>query len=259
MRFVMNKRNLILVSVICAALVGLSSTAEASEIIPDPFLPDTVIIGNASTFATGTVVVPINFVNDEDLAGIEITLVWNSLEVLLDSVSFIGSRVDYAGLKGAIIDSNTVIIHSIPFGQPDIPIGSGLFGKMYFSYPINISSQTVTIDSLTIINGPIVHSIFFSDAFAGQFAPQFRSGAINFIDPSCCVGIRGNFDYSVDDEINIADLTALVKFIFQGGDGPPCPYEGNIDGSASEQIDIADLTYLVRYIFQGGSPPPACP
>jgi len=256
-----NNRHSILAQLICVAVFCLASTAKPSQVIPDPFLPDTVMIDNAASFATGTVMVPVSFTNDEDLAGIEITLVWNSLEVVLDSVSFIGSRVDYVGLKGAIIDTtnSTVIIHSIPFSQPDIPPGSGLFGRLYFSYPINIASQTVIIDSLTIIDGLIVHSNFFSDASAGQFLPQFRSGSIIFTDPSCCIGIRGNYDNGADGKIDIADLTNLIKFIFQGGAAPVCPFEGNINGDASETIDISDLTYLIKYIFQGGPPPPACP
>lgn len=150
-------------------------------------------------------------------------------------------------------------MHSIPFGQPDISPGSGLFSRLFFSYPINIASQTVTIDSLTIVNGLIVHSNFFSDAFAGQFQPQFRSGSIGFTDPSCCVGIRGNVDYNIDDEINVSDLTMLIKYIFKGGATPPCPFEANINGDPAEQIDVSDLTHLIKYIFLGGPPPAACP
>lgn len=257
--FVVSKRYQLSASIICASVLCLSSIVQGADTISDPFLPDTVIVGNSSAYATGAVVVPINFVNDEALGGIEITLTWNSLEITLDSVSFLGSRIDYTGLKGADISSNTVVIHSIPLGQPDIPIGSGLFGRMFFSYPIDISSQTVLIDSLTIINGPIVHSVFFSDSFAGQFVPQFRMGSIIFNDPSCCLGIRGNFDNSADDNIDIIDLTDLVGYIFKGGDAPVCWFEGNIDGDEAEQIGISDLTFIVAYIFKGGPAPPACP
>ncbi|MBU8932528.1 MAG: hypothetical protein KOO62_00835 [candidate division Zixibacteria bacterium] len=77
--------------------------------------------------------------------------------------------------------------------------------------------------------------------------------------PSCCNGdgIRGNVDYILPDEINIADLTYLVAYLFTGGAEPSCIDESDIDGN--DEINIADLTYLVAYLFTGGPPPVACP
>jgi hypothetical protein len=75
----------------------------------------------------------------------------------------------------------------------------------------------------------------------------------------CCVGIRGNVDGDPGDNINVADLTYLVDYLFRGGPPPPCTEEGNVDGDPGENINIADLTYLVDYLFRGGPPPPPCP
>jgi len=81
----------------------------------------------------------------------------------------------------------------------------------------------------------------------------------------CCNsdGIRGNADGLTGPagEIDVADLTYLVAFLFQGGGPPPCEEEGNVDGQTGPggPIDTADLTYLVAYLYQGGSPPPNCP
>ncbi|MBU8934060.1 MAG: hypothetical protein KOO62_08625 [candidate division Zixibacteria bacterium] len=74
----------------------------------------------------------------------------------------------------------------------------------------------------------------------------------------CCIPpIRGNVDYDLLDEINIADLTYLVSYLFTGGPPPPCFEEADIDGSG--EINIADLTHLVSYLFSGGQPPWPCP
>ncbi|MBU8933606.1 MAG: hypothetical protein KOO62_06330 [candidate division Zixibacteria bacterium] len=74
----------------------------------------------------------------------------------------------------------------------------------------------------------------------------------------CCVPpIRGNVDYELPDEINIADLTYLVSYLFTGGSEPPCMEEADINGDG--EINIADLTYLVSYLFTGGPPPVSCP
>jgi len=89
-----------------------------------------------------------------------------------------------------------------------------------------------------------------------QIQPSVRVG-------SCCLGIRGNVDgiIGAGGSVDVADLTYLVAFLFQGGTAPPCEEEGNVDGivGIGGPIDIADLTYLVAYLFQGGPSPPSCP
>ncbi|MBU8933406.1 MAG: dockerin type I repeat-containing protein [candidate division Zixibacteria bacterium] len=79
--------------------------------------------------------------------------------------------------------------------------------------------------------------------------PQFSGG------DDCCEGLRGNVDD--DGEVNIADLTYLVAYLFTGGPPPPCLEEADVNGDG--EINIADLTYLVAYLFTGGPPPVACP
>jgi len=73
----------------------------------------------------------------------------------------------------------------------------------------------------------------------------------------CCNtdGIRG--DFNNDGQLNVADLTALVAYLFQNGAPPDCFEEGDVNGDGA--INIADLTYLVAYLFQGGPPPLPCP
>ncbi len=74
----------------------------------------------------------------------------------------------------------------------------------------------------------------------------------------CCIAQRGNVDGDPDNQVNVADLTYLVAYLFQGGPEPPCMGEANVDGDPDEQVNVADLTYLVAYLFQGGSPPLDC-
>jgi len=66
---------------------------------------------------------------------------------------------------------------------------------------------------------------------------------------------RGNADGQ--GGINVADLTYLVSYLFDGGLAPPCYEEGNTDGEGG--INVADLTYLVDYLFFNGPAPPPCP
>ncbi len=87
----------------------------------------------------------------------------------------------------------------------------------------------------------------------------YGSGRINARQAlGCCVGsIRGNADGDVGDQVNVADLTFLVDYLFRGGPAPPCFEEGDVNGDGA--INVADLTYLVDYLFRGGPPPAPCP
>jgi hypothetical protein len=83
-----------------------------------------------------------------------------------------------------------------------------------------------------------------------------------FWDSNCmfCIGIRGNVDYDQLQQVNIADVTYLVDYLFRSGPPPPCFEEGDVNGSGT--INVADVTYLSAYLKQkppGSPPPPACP
>jgi hypothetical protein len=87
----------------------------------------------------------------------------------------------------------------------------------------------------------------------------------NPCETGCCNGdgLTGNVDgiFGVAGEIDVADLSYLVDFLFKGGPAPPCTDEGNVDGiiGPGGPIDVADLSYLVDYLFKAGPPPPQCP
>ncbi len=93
------------------------------------------------------------------------------------------------------------------------------------------------------------------------------SALVGAFDPGCTCcngdGRRGNADGLTGPagEVDVADLTYLVVYLFQGGPAPPCEDEGNADailGPAGPAVDVADLTYLVSYLFLGGDPPAPC-
>ncbi|HWR81831.1 MAG TPA: hypothetical protein VN285_00860 [Candidatus Deferrimicrobium sp.] len=232
----------------------------AQKLIQDPGLPDSVRVDTVTVKSTEPGIVPVNFVNDEPLAGIEVTLEWESTDVILDSVSFLNSRISYVAVKGMTSDDSTVTMFCFPYvGQPLIAPGSGLFARLFFSYPPTVDTQVVAIDTITVIKGDREYATTFSDSLASNFRPQFRSGYLHiWQNLACCVGDRGNVDGDVNDLVNVADLTYLVSFLFTGGPEPPCESEANIDGDVNNRINVADLTYLVGFMFAGGPPPPPC-
>ncbi len=118
-------------------------------------------------------------------------------------------------------------------------------------YSILSSVQYGTVDSLMVNLG------------------KAQAWLINHLVPPCtggCCngdGLRGNVDQLTGPagEIDVADLSYLVEYLFQGGPVPPCEDEGNVDGVVGPggAFDVADLSYLVDYLFKGGPPPPDCP
>ncbi|MBU8934906.1 MAG: T9SS type A sorting domain-containing protein [candidate division Zixibacteria bacterium] len=103
----------------------------------------------------------------------------------------------------------------------------------------------------TAFMGDPQHELLFSDTndfdLAGYFDPDVDSTEIEGYIPG---------DVNGDGEVNIADLTYLVAYLFTGGP-PPCVMNaGDVNGSCTGP-NIADLTYLVSYLFTGG-PAPVC-
>ncbi len=58
---------------------------------------------------------------------------------------------------------------------------------------------------------------------------------------------------------DVADLTYLVDYLFNGGPAPLIPEAANMDGivGAGGPVDVSDVGYLVEYLFNGG-PAPVC-
>ena len=82
-----------------------------------------------------------------------------------------------------------------------------------------------------------------------QFSPAFSE--------RCCIGITGNVDWDPSGEINVADLSYLVDYLFKGGPQPPCLAEADLN--VDDDVNVADLSYLVDYLFKSGPEPLECP
>ncbi len=64
-------------------------------------------------------------------------------------------------------------------------------------------------------------------------------------------------DINNDGDLNVADLTYLVEWLFKGGPAPVIMNSADVNASCSHDVD--DLTYLVAFLFQSGPTPlPGC-
>jgi hypothetical protein len=169
--------------VIVALLVLAAFTRRAKSAPLDIGIPDTLAVDSVVAFQGGIGVVPVRFFNDQPLTGIEFTFAKNSAAVTLDSVSFAGSRAVGVPIKGVSHNANgTESVYAIALSESDvIAPGSGIFCKLYYSYPLSITPQVITLDSTTFIDGQLEKGTWFTDTVvaSGQYHPKFRRGYLN--------------------------------------------------------------------------------
>jgi N-acetylmuramoyl-L-alanine amidase len=70
-------------------------------------------------------------------------------------------------------------------------------------------------------------------------------------DACCCQNRRGNVNDDPSDIVDIEDLTAIVDFLFFGGQVSCCFKEVDVD--ADGLVDISDLYAIVDYLWFGGT------
>jgi hypothetical protein len=80
---------------------------------------------------------------------------------------------------------------------------------------------------------------------------------------SCCIvhsidGRTGNVDADPGKGVDIADLSALIDFLYISFTPPACMQSANIDGDIGGGIDIADLSGLIDYLYISFTPPANC-
>jgi len=136
-----------------------------------------------------------------------------------------------------------------------LPIG---FNDTAFIIPIGPIDNTYLGDTICIDSSWArpSHAWLWSDAKADIHIIPEWDGPHCFVVGRCCNhdGIRGDADLS--HQINVADLTLMVNYIFKGGAPLPCMEEGDVNADGS--VLVNDLTLMVNYIFKGGLPPAGC-
>ena len=89
----------------------------------------------------------------------------------------------------------------------------------------------------------ILLSIFSLLALSGSVsASQIGSG--NQIESYICGDMNG------DGNVNVADISYFVKYIYSGGPSPVNLKFSDVNGSGT--VNYIDLTYLVYYLFWEG-------
>ncbi len=212
---------------IILALILLAATMARSQTGIDPNLPDTLRIDTLTTFSgAGGCSIPVNFVNDEELSAIEVTLSQSSTDITIDSFSFAGSRVSYIPNKDYLILNDSVVtVFILVTNQTFIQPGSGLLGTVYYSWDHAVSPQLVSIDTVTYTTiSQIEYSTNFKQDAQLPFVPQIQTGFINIeatpfaldslwmADIDATAGDEVVMDVYLYNQRNTADVSVALQF-----------------------------------------------
>lgn len=94
---------------------------------------------------------------------------------------------------------------------------------------------------------------WYNNHLRGDCDPGWPCCLTNSID-----GRTGNIDFDPSKGVDIADLSALIDFLYISFTPPLCMESANIDGDIGRGIDIADLAALIDYLYISFTPPANC-
>ncbi len=128
--------------------------------------------------------------------------------------------------------------------------------------------HNVTLDTLTAFTALL--SVKNGDTTTLKAGvDKARKWFLNHLCPGCPVGNcctansidgrAGNVDADPAKGVDIADLSALIDFLYISFTPPACLLSANIDGDGLGGIDIADLSGLIDYLYISFTLPAPCP
>ena len=163
------------------------------------------------------------------------------------------------GLNHSVFGVETPIVKTYP-GQP---------------YPTSLDPASAQPDELTAdgylkyfeyrmtITDLLPDNCYFVNVTATDYGnpdaavPPLESGIMDGVQTACVnTFVCGDINNDGDEQLDIADLTYLVDYMFLEGPPPPLAAAADVDGSGLP-LDIGDLVYLIDYMFRGG-PAPHC-
>ena len=225
---------------------GQMTTQKLNHII---LLGDTLDYGPDSVFAGEPVVFSVDLTNSQELNRIVIPITFEDAYWLnFDSISPGSRTASFERLRTIMADPNNnryvmELQADIGGGTPPLAPGSGEVLRIHFSTDAYaFGGLGVNVDSLNLTGYSVSLQ---SDQLS--YAPEVHGG-----DLLLRTVLRGDPDNSL--AINVADITYMVAYLFNGGPQPVSVQAG--DANRDFLINISDVTYLVDYLFKAGPPPP---
>jgi hypothetical protein len=174
-------------------------------------------------------------------------------DFVIDSVSFSGGRIENWESKTVVIGPDSIalgLVANLGGGTPPLLPGEGAIAYIYYSISCDPAHTGETcsfsLDTTTI--QPENQHLVFVDNHDHEFIPYFEPGTttVNLYRPG---------DANCNCEINIADVVAMINYLFINGP-EPCPMDAG-DANGDCNVNVVDAVYLINYLFIGG-PAPVC-
>ncbi len=184
----------------------------------DPGIPDTVRLAHVSTNAGQRVGVPVYVINDEDLGGYSLGFIWNTGDISVDSVSYIGTRLspDVNKMKTINNPAHRILVGMADFtaGNPLTP-GNGLVFTMWFTVGVGVPDQFVDIDTSFF---PPAGKVVLSATSGASITPQYSMGQIKIGNPQPppVIVLSGSL-FTFDALVGGGNPTSQVQQIINGG------------------------------------------
>jgi hypothetical protein len=270
----MGKKLIALLTITLAFSLGSTSFAQipsADEIYsengpfmaplePDPGIPDTVT-AESKVLPSGTTEFTLNvyLYNDEELGGFNLPVTWDSPDITCDSVSFVGTRVEYVNTKLFSIDTVNQRLQAgiIIFFEQYLQPGYGVIYTAYFSVNPGASDQNIVIDSVFYPPGGNF-ALTLSNGF--NIIPQYVQGVVQLGDPQGPVSLLDPTSFNFNAEEGAGNPPAQTLNITNDGSGTLewsvsnnsgwlslDPAAGTGDGSVEVSVDITGLSAGTYY------------
>ncbi|GAB4321932.1 MAG: hypothetical protein Kow0074_13090 [Candidatus Zixiibacteriota bacterium] len=224
-------------------------------------LAETLNVADISAEADISVVWDITMENHVPLSEIVLPISLTNVTsvAFLDSVSFVGTRLDYFELKQTLFDNKFNGQLAIRRradnggGSPPLPPGSGVIAKVYlrtrsFANP----GDTVHLTFATLGGWNLE-----AKTPTATFTPKFQDGTLTIDAPPCSCPAQG--DVEQDGFLDVLDLNALIDFVFFNGtqptQDPNCVHIDRGDVNCDGFDDSVDINYLIDAIFFNGPDP----
>jgi len=239
----------------CDSLIGAYDVGCACE-----GWGDTLRIGNSehvSSLYPATMYFPVYLNNHIEIDAGHIPLNHN-WDFDPDSVSFDGTRLDYAELAGATIDDDsneirvwffTDIVSGNPPLQPVDPTSrDSCIAKIFYTVACEPSS---TCDSTWILPPDTTTIELAEDTIRLALVDDLGQKTVPYLDLNNTLLMHYRpGDANGNCERDIDDIVYLINYVFGGGDEPVCVQSGDVNGSCMTDID--DIVYFINYVFAGG-------
>ena len=206
---------------------------------------DSLVVDKAVACVGKTVRINVNAHNCVPVAMLRIPFTWAGTPgPVLDSVSIVGTRSAGASLSMTNDDTriNKRQSYQIDFSSraPDfaLPVGDGPVLSLYFRVGSNVPNGS-------ILPIKVLAYGYQSPTFSvepGDFTPEIVEGYISL----CLAGDVNDDGFGPD----IADLSAMIDFLYLGGHQPAFLAKADLDGAAG--VDISDMTALISYLYLNG-------